>query len=495
MWRRWSLRARLSASFIGLFGIIGVSYVTLVLWSSDRYYEEITQKLNRSLAMYIVNRAPLIEQGRVNTAAMQELAGLVMVVNPIVEVYLLNKTGVILDQGVPADSVLRRQVALAPIQHWLAQPNDKPVYGTDPRSTSGEKIFSAFPIGDANNPEGFLYVILGGEHFNTLSDSLKGSYSLQLAAGAFVAVLLFGLAVGFLMFSSLTKPLRKLSLAMQSFSQSQQLIPSEALNVTVAGRDEIGQMRQAFEAMQLRIEAQMKSLEETDRLRRELISNVSHDLRTPLASMQGYLEVLTLPSAKLTDVERQRYLATAFKHCQRLGRLISELFELSKLDAGRIVPKLERFSLAELLQDVLQKFELNAKSHHIDLTFEVDGQLCQVDADIALIERVLENLVENALRYTPAGGSVQLSLKSYSADVEVSVTDTGVGVSKEDLPKLFDRYYRAHSASTGLTESSDAGTGLGLSIVKRILDLHDCSIKVVSTPGQGSCFQFSLKRA
>ena len=490
-WRAWSLRTRLSVSFIVLFCLIGLSYVSLIFWSSNRYYNEVTQKLNRSLAMYIVNRAPLIEQGVVNEAAMQELAGLVMVVNPIVEVYLLDADGRIVSQGVPAESIKRHQVALPPLQRWLAEPEASAVLGTDPRTDGGEKIFSVFPVGAVAAPEGYLYVILGGERYSTLSDSLKGSYSLQLAAGAIFALLSFGVAVGFLIFSSLTKPLRQLSLAMHRFARAQQLVPAAKENALSLGRDEIAHMSQAFNAMQRRIEAQMHSLEETDRLRRELISNVSHDLRTPLASMQGYLEVLSLPSQKLTEAERSRYLSTAFKHCQRLGRLISELFELSKLDAGRITPKLERFSLAELLQDVMQKFELKAKDRHIDLVFQVDGGLFQVDADIALIERVLENLVENALRYTPSGGKVTLGLKSGVANIHVSVADTGIGVSQDELPKLFDRYYRG----TRPNVESEQGTGLGLAIVKRILDLHGCSIQVTSRLGQGSCFAFMLQAA
>ncbi|UTA46906.1 HAMP domain-containing histidine kinase [Simiduia sp. 21SJ11W-1] len=487
-WANWSLRTRLSVSFILLFCIIGVSYVSLIFWSSERHYQEITQRINRSLAMYIVDRAPLIANGQVNHAAMAELSGLVMVVNPIVEVYLLNSAGDILAQGIPAEDVVRHQVDLAPIKRWLAEPEQTPVLGTDPRAASGRKVFSAFPVGNAANPEGFLYVILGGEQVSTLSDSLKASYSLQLAAGAIAALLVFGLAVGMLLFSFLTRPLRELSQAMQRFARQQQLLPEAQ---PAHSPNEIIAMSQTFDAMAARIIAQMQSLEETDRLRRELISNVSHDLRTPLASMQGYLEVLTVKDSRLSGEDRARYLATAHKHCQRLGQLISELFELSKLDAGRVEPNLEQFSLAELLQDVMHKFELNAREKNITLAFHTEGEVHPVLADIALIERVLENLVENALRYTPEGGKVILCAASAPEGVKVSVEDTGIGVRADDLPHLFDRYYRSQAAAI----HSEQGTGLGLAIVKRILDLHGCSIAVDSAPGRGSCFRFSLAAA
>lgn len=488
MWQQWSLRTRLSLSFLLLFSVIGLSYVSLILWSSDRHYQEITQRINRSLAMYIVDRAPLITQGQVNYEAMTELSNLVMVVNPIVEVYLLNAQGQIVAQGIPADDVLRTQVDLAPIQRWLAQPEQTPVLGTDPRANAGAKVFSAFPVGTADNPEGYLYVILGGANVSTLSDSLKGSYSLQLAAGAILALLIFGLVAGVLLFSLLTRPLRNLSAAMQQFARQQQLLTSADIR---QNPNEIVAMTETFSAMQARIIAQMQSLEETDRLRRELISNVSHDLRTPLASMQGYLEVLTVKGERLSPGERNGYLATAYKHCQRLGRLVSELFELSKLDAGRIEPTLEQFSLAELLQDVMQKFELKAKAQAVTLSFESQGLAHPVHADIALIERVLENLLDNALRYTPEGGRVNLLIASAPEGVNVSVQDTGIGVCAEELPHLFERYYRSQSAA----RHSEQGTGLGLAIVKRILDLHGCSIAVESEPGRGSCFRFSLAAA
>ncbi|AFU98475.1 sensor histidine kinase [Simiduia agarivorans] len=487
-WRQWSLRARLSLSFVVLFFLIGVSYVSLILWSSDRYYQEITQNLNRSLAMYIVDRAPLIEDGVVNETTMQELAELVMVVNPIVEVYLLDPAGNILSQGVPADAVKVPQLPLAPIVEWLAAPEQGPVFGADPRHPGQQKVFSAFPVGNADNPEGFLYVVLGGERFSTLSDTLQSSFSLQLAAGAIAAVLVFGATVGFFLFSSLTRPLRKLRAEMQAFATGHQLgLPDH----DPRGNDEIAALSHYFSQLQARIEAQMKSLEETDQLRRELISNVSHDLRTPLASMQGYLELLKIRGEQLPAEERSNYVDIAFRHCQRLGRLVSELFELSKLDAGRTQPVLELFSMAELLQDVAQKFELKAQEKHIALSLPAMAGAYVVRGDIGLMERVLENLLENALRYTPAGGRVQLGLQQVRGQVSVNVADTGIGVSQTEIPHLFDRYYRA-AKPEGVQQE---GTGLGLAIVKRILELHGSMIQVKSTPGVGSDFAFALPAA
>ncbi len=156
--------------------------------------------------------------------------------------------------------------------------------------------------------------------------------------------------------------------------------------------------------MRARIAEQFKRLEDNDRLRRELIGNISHDLHTPLASVQGYIETVLLRGDTLDATTREQHLRTALSHSRKLDRRIADLFELSKLDAGRVQPKVEPFRLAELLQDVVQSYRLQAQQRGVKLEFDPAGQgHALVRADIALIERVLQNLVDNALRYTPAG--------------------------------------------------------------------------------------------
>jgi signal transduction histidine kinase len=237
-----------------------------------------------------------------------------------------------------------------------------------------------------------------------------------------------------------------------------------------------------------KIHEQFEGLQETDRLRRELISNVSHDLRTPLASMHGYVETLLLKDHSLGESERMRYLEITRKHSLRLRSLISDLFELSKLDSTSSQPTLESFSLAELLQDVTQEFELEAQKKGIILEISPQSGPAAVHADIGLIQRVLENLLRNALRYTPAGGRITISLQPRADHVAVAVADTGCGIAEHDLDRIFDRFYRSEQGEEGRSNSA----GLGLAIVKRILDLHGSRITVRSTPNQGTCFEFDI---
>ena len=227
---------------------------------------------------------------------------------------------------------------------------------------------------------------------------------------------------------------------------------------------------------------------ENSYLRRDLIANVSHDLRTPLVSMRGYLEVLVAKGDALDADQRRHHLAVAVRQSEHLARLIDELFELAKLDFKGITLDRERFALGDLANDVLQKFQLAADGHGIGLAVDVAPKLPQVIADLGLIERVLENLIGNALRHTPAGGRVTVRLQPVTEGVGVDVADTGSGIPAADLPFVFDRYYRSAEAR----RAGSNGAGLGLAITKRILELHGSGIAVDSRVGAGTRFSFAL---
>jgi predicted ATPase len=223
-------------------------------------------------------------------------------------------------------------------------------------------------------------------------------------------------------------------------------------------------------------------------LRRDLIANVSHDLRTPLVSMRGYLEVLQTKGDSLAPETRQQYLGIAVRQSEHLASLIDGLFELARLDFKGMRLNCEPFSMAELASDVLQKFQLLADDKQIVLRLEGLPRLPFVEADLGLLERVLDNLIGNAMKHTPAGGRVCVRQWAKGEQLVTEVADTGGGIASAELPFVFDRFYRG---TNGRTRSS-GGSGLGLAITKRILDLHDSRIHVESDASTGTCFTFSL---
>lgn len=485
-----TLYAKLSAVLLGLFALIGISYIVLSLYTTHLYLQEVNQKLNRTLAGNLASEKILMKDGQVDHDALKKIFDMLMVINPNIEIYLLNPEGRILAYSAPPGKVQRTEVSLEPLNRFLGDHPVFPILGDDPRDLSREKVFSTAPISVEDRIQGYLYVILGGEQYDTVAQMLQGSYILRLSLWGAVGGLLFALVAGLVLFRLLTRRLTSLSERMDTFTRNNFSEPPTLSSLSgPILPDEVDRLDESFLQMADRILMQIQALKQTDRLRRELVANVSHDLRTPLASLQGYLETILLKEGRISAEEQKRYLEIAHRHSARLGKLVSELFELAKLDARETHPHVEAFSMGELVQDVLQKLQLSAERKGVGLhpLFRVD--LPFVRADIALIERVLENLLENALRHTPEGGMVSVTMIPEEDHMKVQIKDTGTGIPEEEIPHIFDRFRRVKRDDR---DRSD-GAGLGLAISKRILDLHHSSIEVKSRfPDGGTVVSFTL---
>jgi len=483
-----SLYSKLAVGLAGLFFVVGLSFVGVTVFSTEMYQQEVNQKLNSKLAEQIVAEKLLMKDNRVNQEALAEIFHMLMVINPGIEIYLLDSEGRILAYSAPKGKVKRERVDLGPVKRWLDGDMTIPLLGDDPRNLDAKKVFTAARIPERGELEGYLYVILGGEIYDSIVQKLKGSYILQLSAWMISASLLFALVAGLILFAVLTGRLKQLAKVMDGFKRGE---TAKQIDLPVKRKkrsaDEIDRLGSTFREMAEHIEKQMEELRKSDALRRELIANVSHDLRTPLATLQGYIETLLIKEDRLTEEERRQYLEIAIRHCKRLSKLVSELLDLAKLDSHEIVLQREPFNLGELVQDVVQKFQLRAKEKQIDIVTNVQEELPFADADIALIERVLENLMENAVHYTLQGGHIRLVLTPEGENISVQVSDTGRGIPEEELPHIFNRFYQLDKSRKGEKHS-----GLGLAITKRILELHERSIEVTSFPGSGTTFSFHL---
>jgi signal transduction histidine kinase len=378
---------------------------------------------------------------------------------------------------------------LDPIRRFLQDIQQYPLLGDDPRDPNRQKVFSAASIYHEGQLEGYLYVILGGTEHESVSGMVRNSYIFRLSAAMALASLLLTLITGAFSFRWLTQRLRSLTAVMESFKQDGFRQPVEMPEWhRGAHADEIDRLGVTFEQMTRRIIEQIGQVQAADASRRDLVANVSHDLRTPLASLQGYVETLLMKEDTLSRQEKHEYLELAVKHCQRLGRLAADLFELTMLEAQESPLHSETFSLSELTHDVIQKFRLEASRKQIALQAEIPANPTFVSGEIGLIERVLENLLDNAVKYTPAKGEIRVSLVPNHEQIVTSISDTGPGIPEEELPHIFERFYRVD----GKHPRAEPGTGVGLAIVDRILRLHGSSIEVKSEAGKGTTFAFGL---
>jgi signal transduction histidine kinase len=482
-----TLFAKLSIALLIIVGGMGTAFFFIDRINTRTYYEELSQNLNAPIAMYVTQQRQLISNGVPDLDSLRDLAGHAMVINPTAEIYLLDQEGNILGHNLPTETVLTSRVDLNPVLTLIDGQTRFPLYGDDPRNASTQKVFSAWPVTSEVGMEGYLYVVLGGQKYEMLANNIGDTYAAKANVTAIATIVLFTAIVGLLVFGLLTRRLKRLNTEMRRVTDSEFAV-EPTLAISGDGGDEIDELSNAFVDMSAQIRKQIDQLTENDRLRRELVSNISHDLRTPLSAMQGYIETLLIKGESMTIEDRDRYLRIAQKHTMRLGSLIGDLFELSKLDAGSVTPSVESFSLPELVQDTAQEFDIESERKDIKLHVEVGETAAITMGDIGLIQRALENLVRNAIQFTPEGGEVTISISERPGSVAVAVSDSGPGIAAEDVPRIFDRFYRVRDGEEARSDSS----GLGLAIVKRILDLHDTRIQVVSKLNAGTRFEFEL---
>ncbi len=220
---------------------------------------------------------------------------------------------------------------------------------------------------------------------------------------------------------------------------------------------------------------------ELDKSRREFVANVSHEMRTPLTSIKGACETILADEGMNADM-RSFFLNMAVEECDRMTRIVSDLLVLSRLDNKRTQWSIDKFDTDKMLSHIIEVMRVDAEAHSHTLTYDAKGELPHVTADKERIEQVLINILSNAIKYTPDGGSVTLSARALDSQIQIDVRDTGIGIPEEDLPHLFERFYRVEKSRT----SETGGTGLGLAIAKEIVEAHGGSISVASELGKGS---------
>lgn len=458
-------------------------YVYVTLFTSEMFVQEATQHISFPIAKHIVDKIDPIVDNQVNWSSLNFIFDGATMLNPGIEIYLLSPVGKILAASVPEERIEHKQVSLKPIEEFLHGDSYMFVLGDDPLRPNKEKVFSAAPVSRDGKTDGYIYVILRGEEYDSAMNMMLDSYILQLGTRAFVITLIATMVMALLVLRLMMNKLHRITDGVKNFEGG-----DYNSRIPVKSNDELDQLAETFNSMADTIVAHMDELKNGDAMRRELVANVSHDLRTPLASIQGYVETLLLKMDTFSEDKRRKYLEVVLQSSQNLSTLVEELFTFSKLDTHQIKPNFEPFPITELVHDLIQKLQPQAEDQKIRLRSLFAQDLPFVYADIGMVERALQNLIDNALRYSPEIGVVTVEMKHAGNQINVSVSDTGEGIHSEDLPHIFDRFYRGGKRQARTT----GGAGLGLAITKKIIETHDGEISVQSTLNEGTQFSFSL---
>ena len=480
-WSRFYVR--LAAVFLLLLLGLGAALIALAASASERATAAADQALHRDLAAELAPRfQPHLREG-IDDAAIAEIIGGLTQVNRRLDVYLLGSNGMIKKGFMDARRrALIPTVDTAPMERFLAG-DMLPILGVDPARPEVQRPFSVANVSIMGEEGCYLYLILQGERYDDVAGAVRRD---ALASTALRGVgLAFGgtALVGLLLFGLLTRRLRQLTAAVGAFERGAHGVRADA-----RGTDEVAELGRTFNGMAERLAEQLDQLRATDNRRRELIANVSHDLRSPLAALRGYLETLQLMGERLGAEDRDRYRRRALYSAERLSVLVSDLFDLARFDAAEVPFRPEPTALADLAHDVGAAYAERADTSGVALHVRAQDALPLVHADAELVERALTNLLDNAVRHTASGGHVYVDVvRADGSAVALTVRDTGEGIAPAVLPRVFERGVRAEES-----RPADEGAGLGLAIVKRIAALHGGSVHVESVLGKGATFTLHL---
>jgi K+-sensing histidine kinase KdpD len=422
---------RLLGTLVALLAISSLATALIMSHAAERHADEVSQRQNASIAMYVDRESRLFVSGEPDRAALDRISRQATVLNPLASVYLLDTQGRVVGGAGAA-------VDLAPVRDFLAGPLAGPIYGDDPASPGTQRVFSVHPVVEAGVAAGYVYVVLGRDAIASPFRTIASSRILQ------VAILL--LAV---------------------------LLTSAILAAMWLTR------------MAIATRTRLAVVTAADQTRRRLFESVGHDLRTPLTAVRGYVELLQQDRAMLSPAERQRHLDALDLACRRLSRLVTQIFQLSRLESESLVLQREPVVVQELAQDIAATLRSSAPGARAEIELDLDPAAPAVLGDMELLESVIENLLDNALRHGGPDGKVRLRVRRQQEAIVVEIQDQGPGFGDLDVLRL------AHLRPEGFRDRR----GLGLAIVTRALHHLGSRLELTSSPGKGALVSFSLALA
>lgn len=505
------LRLALVVFLTGLLTCIGV-IATLGVAFQRLEHERAYDRANTFLDRVLVNHADILELHERNPETFIPWLKNLLLFEPDTQLYLLRADGSVLASTGRMPLAPGFKVALQPVRDAVQAAATRTrapyVMGDDPEHMNSGAVIAARelrrtvirPQADA---AGFLYVVVQPEPLPAIGGGRAEFFRSALAGPALAVVLgvvLLSTVLAAWLVITITRPLAALSdavakAARDGFREEAEAQTEQAGRAPQRRHDEFGRLQRGFQTLLDTLRAQWSQLLELDRFRREGVSNLSHDLRSPLTATAASLETLQQrwrhEPARAADLQ---LVEVALRNTRNAAGLVRSLGDLALLDepSFRLEPML--LDVAEVLDDITLRFAERAERQGIALRHEAIGaETAAAHIDIELFERAVANLLDNALKFTPSGGHVTLTSQVDGTQVAVGVADSGSGIAAADMPRLFDRLYQARESTA--PAAGDGGKGLGLAIVKRIAELHAGTVDVTSAPGRGTQVWIRLPRA
>ena len=470
---------------VGLISALGAVFVLITYIVATNYYESSTQLLNKDVAGHIAEfTAPFGAHG-LNKQKADSVFHDAMVLSPNSEVYFLDTAGAVIDyhQSSEQPGIRQWKLPLENIRKHLAAGNKDYIKGPDPRDPAKPKIFSAAEVRSGDKKLGYIYVILASSEARTVAAMLLSNHVIILSIIAFSCIIVLSLLLSFLYVRRIQQRFNRVVDVLERFQKGD----FEA-RFKIHAQDGLGPIKGAFNTMADMLVYHINRLTKSEADRKAFITGITHDLRNPLSIAGGYAETLLIKGAdgSLTQLQEQEYLQLILQKLRQVEHLVEQLHELSAMESPAFRPHREPFLFSELLNEIVQNFRPAADARSIIIDCERCKDDAYVDADISMMERVIQNLMANSVAYSPEKSRITAELSRRGEALVFSVKNIS-----SVLPEPFLKWLGSDDADAVL-DSFPEKPAIGLTIVKRILRLHQYRLQVTQQASQLQ-FEISMK--
>lgn len=474
---------RIAILVLGIVAFLSLVFMAITFFTNKHYQQASIQLLNKDLAAHIARFTSPFTEGGINHRKADSVFYNAMVLCPSAEVYFLDTAGHVMDYYNNETKIQQWNVPLNNIKEYISTRGEKYIKADDPRDAGTQKIFSAAEVMGETGRLGYIYVILASQKSEGIVQGLLGNQITNLALLAFAAVLLLSGLFSLLYLRRLQANYGQLVGVLQRFEAG-----DYTARFPTKKNHEFSLITQSFNRLADLLSSSISKLRVSEAERKAFLATVSHDLRTPLAIARGYTETLMLrrETGDITIEDQRHFSQLIYAKMLQIENMVKQLYELSKMEAVEFKPTREPFVLSEIVQETVNTFQQMAKEKNVNLKCAQCQYHVWINADIGMMERVVQNLVDNALKNTPEDGIIALALSVKKQELIFKIENTSEPLSPELLQWINERLEDGDDYA-----KRPAKTGLGLIIVKKILSLHHFPLKALSEEGQ-TVFTFSM---
>lgn len=450
-----------------------ILFMTITYFSAQQYHQATTQLLNREVAEHIAKFSSPYEKKGINKIIADSVFHHAMVLSPSIEVYFLDTTGRVIYYDAPEKEIIQRMIPLDPIKRYIQSAGKIFITGRDPRDPGEDKIFSAAKVHGSGREEGFIYVILGSKEFRLASHILYNSHIGNLLLKAFIFVIISSVIITSLYLRRVEKRFNRMIGVLERFKNG-----DYTARFTQEKNSEFSVFTESFNKMAALLVSNIHQLKRSEEERKQLVVNISHDLRTPLAIARGYAETLSIQKGdhQVSDKQEQ-YVQLIIQKITQVEHLVTQLFELSRIESAEIVPHYQPFIFSEIVLEIINSLMLPASHKSITIDSTRSSDHSWINADIKMMESVVQNIIINAISYTAENETIRVITERAEHELIFTVENPGEPLSDDVLAWL-------NAATVNDSELRPQKSIIGLTIVKRIVNLHRFSLHMASADGK-----------